>query len=46
MEPEYLSEAVWLMSRSAMAAIRRLKDRSTGHYLWQPGLLSGQPHTL
>ena len=46
MKPEYLPGAVWLMSRSAMAAIRRLKDRATGNYLWQPGLLAGQPHTL
>ena len=46
MKPEYLPGAVWLMSRSAMASIRRLKDRSTGNYLWQPGLLAGQPHNV
>ncbi|MCX7338258.1 MAG: phage major capsid protein [Alphaproteobacteria bacterium] len=46
MKPEYLRGAVWFMSRSAMASIRRLKDESTGHYLWQPGLLAGAPDTL
>jgi HK97 family phage major capsid protein len=46
MKPEYLTGAVWMMSRSAMATIRRLKDKSTGNYLWQPGLIAGQPHTL
>lgn len=46
LKPEYLSNAVWVMSRSAIAMIRRLKDKTTGHYLWQPGLLVGQPNTL
>ncbi len=41
----YLSGACWLMSRSALAAVRKLKDPSTGHYLWQPGL-DGQPSNL
>lgn len=46
LKPEYLHGAVWLMSRSAISAIRRLKDQSTGNYLWQPGLLAGQSQTL
>lgn len=33
----YLKGAVWLMSPSALAAVRKLKDESTGQYLWQPG---------
>lgn len=37
MKPELLSGAVWLMSRSAHAAVRKLKD-SQGQYLWQPGI--------
>lgn len=34
----HLSGAVWLMSRSALSAVRKLKDESTGAYLWQPAL--------
>ncbi len=46
LRPEYLAGAVWMMSRSAMAAVRRLRDQSSGDYLWQPGLLAGAPDTL
>lgn len=38
LKTEYLSDAVWLMSRSAHAAIRKLKADETGQYLWQPAL--------
>lgn len=38
LKTEYLSGAVWVMSRSAQAAIRKLKESETGHYLWQPAL--------
>lgn len=37
MKAEYQKGAVWLMSRSAHAAIRKLKDQN-GLFLWQPGL--------
>lgn len=37
LRPDYLNEAVWVMSRSTLAAVRKLKD-SNGHYLWQAGL--------
>ena len=37
MKAEYQRGAVWLMSPSAHAAVRRLKDKN-GLYLWQPGL--------
>ncbi len=37
LKPEYLKGAVWLMSRTAHAAVQKLKDK-VGHYLWQPGL--------
>jgi len=46
MPQEHLQGSVWLMSPAAMAAVRRLKEASTGNYLWQPGLISGQPQTL
>ncbi|MDC0349146.1 phage major capsid protein [Alphaproteobacteria bacterium] len=38
LKTEYLSDAVWVMSRSAEAAVRKLKERGTGQYLWQPAL--------
>lgn len=38
MASEYLDGAVWFLSRSALAAIRKLKDPHTGHFLWQPSL--------
>lgn len=37
LKSEYLREAHWIMSRSALAAIRLLKTPE-GHYLWQPTL--------
>jgi HK97 family phage major capsid protein len=42
----YLAGAVWMMSRSALSAIRVMKNSSTGHYLWQPGLTENSPQTL
>ncbi|HCI49085.1 MAG: hypothetical protein A2621_01925 [Alphaproteobacteria bacterium RIFCSPHIGHO2_01_FULL_41_14] len=38
LKTEYQSEAVWIMSRSAQAAVRKLKESETGQYLWQPAL--------
>jgi len=38
LKTEYLNGAVWLMSRSAQSAIRKLKDSGSGQYLWQPAL--------
>ena len=46
LKPQYLPGAVWVMSRSAQSAIRKLKDESTGSYLWQPGLAQGSVNTL
>ncbi len=37
LKPGYLSGAVWLMSRTAMSEVRKLKDKN-GHYLWHNGL--------
>ncbi|MFN7709851.1 MAG: phage major capsid protein [Holosporales bacterium] len=45
LEPRYLNGATWLMSRSALAACRKLKDQN-GHYLWQPGLGGSATSTL
>lgn len=42
----YLSGAVWLMSRSAFAQIRRIKEPTTNRYLWQPNFQEGSGNTL
>ena len=34
------------MPRSAVSAIRMLKDSTSGAYLWQPALLGGKEDTL
>lgn len=38
----YRNRAVWLMNDNSVMKVRQLKD-TTGQYLWQPGLQSGQP---
>ena len=43
---KYINNASFLMPRSAMKVVRRLKDSTSGHYLWNPALLAGQPDTL
>ncbi|MFI4983865.1 MAG: phage major capsid protein [Rickettsiales bacterium] len=42
----YAVKGKFLMSRSAVQAVRMLKDTSNGKYLWQPGLTVGTPDTL
>jgi HK97 family phage major capsid protein len=42
----YGAQAMWLVSRSALAQLRLLKDPHTGRYLWQPSLTEGAPSTL
>jgi HK97 family phage major capsid protein len=37
--------ARWMMSDTALAAIRKLKD-TTNQYIWQPGMQAGVPDTL
>ena len=46
LKPAYGEGASWVMSRTAHAAIRRLKDPVTGHYFWQPTLSADQKTTL
>lgn len=42
---QYRSMAQWIMNSATTGAIRKLKA-SDGHYLWQPGLIAGQPDRL
>lgn len=41
----YRRRACWIMNDASIKLIRKLKD-GNGQYLWQPGLLAGQPDTL
>jgi HK97 family phage major capsid protein len=42
----YRVGASWMFSNLGIAAVRKLKDTTTGQYLWQPGLLAGQQDML
>jgi HK97 family phage major capsid protein len=46
LKPQYLSGASWLMSQSAQARLRRLKDADSGRYLWEPPLAGVSNPTL
>ncbi|MDP3417861.1 phage major capsid protein [Falsiroseomonas sp.] len=41
----YARNAVWMMSRLTIGAVRQLKD-GNGQYLWAPGLANGVPNTI
>lgn len=41
----YLHKSQWLLSRSVLLALRKLRDKE-GNYLWQPGIAIGDPMTL
>jgi HK97 family phage major capsid protein len=38
MKSMYLKGSSWIMPRSALAAVRKLRDKTTGQYLWNPAL--------
>ena len=42
----YRNSGSWVMNGTTLATVRKLKDASSGDYLWQPGLQAGQPETL
>lgn len=42
----YRARGTWLMNGKTLAAIRKLKDGTTGVYLWQPAYAAGQPETI
>lgn len=43
---QLLEKAAWVMSRSAFAQIKLLKDAASGRYLWQPNLQDACKNTL
>jgi HK97 family phage major capsid protein/HK97 family phage prohead protease len=42
----YRGRGTWLMNGKTLAVIRKLKDGTTGTYLWQPAFVAGQPETI
>jgi HK97 family phage major capsid protein len=46
LKDEFAKNATFLMNRSAVQAVRLLKDTATDQYLWQPGLALGAPDSL
>ncbi|MDR2724451.1 MAG: phage major capsid protein [Holosporaceae bacterium] len=44
-KPIYVKKAKWIMSRSGLAEIRKLRNND-GTYLWQPSLSEASPATL
>lgn len=46
MPATYRNRGSWMMNGSTLAAIRKLKDGTTGIYLWQPAYAAGQPETI
>lgn len=42
----YRARGVWLMNASTLSAIRKLKDGTTGMFLWQPAFAQGQPERI
>lgn len=41
----YARNAVWLMNRTTMGSVRKLKDAQK-NYIWMPGVANGQPNTI
>lgn len=45
LKPSYRQGASWVMNSATLASIRKMKT-SDGAFIWQPGLVAGQPQTL
>lgn len=41
----YTSNATWVMNRTTLGSVRKLKD-GDGNYLWMPGIALGRPNTI
>ena len=44
-KPQYQDKGEWIFHRDGVKRIRQLKD-GNGQYIWQPGLVAGQPDLL
>lgn len=40
------SGAAWAMNGTTLATVRKLKNATTGEYIWQPSIQAGQPETI
>lgn len=38
--------AAWALNGTTLAAVRKLKNATTGDYIWQPSIAAGQPETI
>ncbi len=45
-DPAYRPNAMWMFHDTILAAVRVLKDVTSGQYLWQPGMQAGVPDRL
>lgn len=45
LKPGHRQGAAWVMNSATLAAVRKLKA-ADGSFLWQPGLIEGQPNRL
>jgi HK97 family phage major capsid protein len=45
-DPAYRPNASWMFHDAVLAHIRKMKDATTGQYLWQPGMQAGVPDRL
>ncbi|MDR1032148.1 MAG: phage major capsid protein [Holosporales bacterium] len=46
LKSQYLQGAVWVMPRSTLSEVRKIRDRDSGRYLWTPNLEQASPSTL
>jgi HK97 family phage major capsid protein len=46
LSPGYRANAHWVMNSTTLAAVRKLKDPTTGSFLWSPSIAVGQPSLL
>lgn len=45
LKKDYRAGAIWLANKATLGTMRKFKD-ADGNYLWQPGLVAGQPPTF
>ena len=45
-DPAYRPNSIWMFHDTILAAVRKLKDVTSGQYLWQPGMQAGVPDRL
>jgi HK97 family phage major capsid protein len=46
LKTEYARNATWVLNRTTLGAIRKLKEATTEAYIWQPGLADLRPNTI